>query len=173
MGNLTVSSFNEQPYPARLHALGDISEEVFEQAHPLGPAERYGWNRPQSVQVRHMPQVVRNQPDYYTASNHFVEVMGVGRDGIVKGMKTHKWESYKIWKKIATLMGVSDLLTFVWNSDTEEYVLLSYEQVKNLVTRARKKGTESFNDGNEYYPIPWSWMVETVNGITGAWHLEH
>jgi len=165
-------SFNEQPYKARLHSLGDLSEEVFELAHPLGPTERYGWNRPQNIQVRHMPQVIRNQPDYYTASNHFVEVMGVGRDGIVKGMKLPKWESYKIWKRIAKMMGVEDLLTFIWNSDTEEYAILSYEQMKSLVVRGRKKGVEAFNDGNQYYPIQWEWVVEMVERL-GVWHVDH
>jgi len=163
--------YSEQPFGMRLHSLGDLSETVFEQAHPLGPAERYGWNRPQNVRVRQMPQVVRNQPDYYTASNHFVEVMGVGRDGILKGMKVHKWESYKKWKKIAGIMEVSDLLTFVWNSDTEEYVVLSYEQMKKLVDKGRRKGVEAFNDGNQYYPILWEWITAMVEQ-RGVWHLE-
>ena len=162
-------NFNEQNWTARYSQLGQEAEGVLEGAHPLGAVERYGWHKPSHIHMKNMPAVLRNQPDYYSDSGHLIEVMGLGRDGILKGMKTLKWESYKTWKKICHLLGCHDLVTFIWNSYTEQYALLSYEQMKQLVSKGRRKGAEAFNDGNEYYPILWQWIEDMVDRL-GVWH---
>lgn len=166
-----MTVYRDQPFSTRYASLGNEAESVLEAAHPLGAVERYGWHKPANIKMRNMPIRLRNQPDYYSDSGHLIEVMGLGRDGILKGMKLTKWESYKVWKKVCNLLGIYDLVTFVWNSYTEQYAILSYEQMKGLIGKGRRRGVESFNDGNEYVPILWSDIESTVDRL-GVWHVD-
>lgn len=129
--------------------MGDIAEQVFEEVRPLGRFERLGWNRPE-VPMSRMSPVLRHMPDYYTETGHLVEVMGCGRDGVVK-LKVEKWEAMKWWNKSG-----NEVALFLWNSATNEWSLLDWSQMVTAVRRARAAGIQAFaNDGNRYYPIQW------------------
>ena len=114
-----------------------------------------------------MSAVLRHAPDYYAEAGYWVEVMGCGRDGVLKSLKVVKWESLKKWKTFARMAEV-DLVLFVWNSHTEQYVILSWDETKELVKKARRRGIEAFHDGNEYFPILWEWIVDTASFV-GTW----
>jgi hypothetical protein len=159
-------SFHEKSFDQRFATLGDTAEAVYEAVHPLGKTMRYGWRRP-NISMSKMSPVIRHAPDYYAEAGYWVEVMGCGRDGILKSLKVDKWEALKKWKQFARTAEI-DLVLFVWNSFTEEYVVLSYDEVKSLVTKAKRRGIEEFHDGNRYYPILWEWIKETASFV-GSW----
>lgn len=146
-----MSSYRDQPFYQRLNTMGDISEQMFELIAPLGTYDRFGWNRPKS-KMKHMSNMLRHTPDFYTQIGFLVECAGLGKDGVYK-LKLTKYDALRDWNK------VQDVKLFLWNSSTSEWVLLSWSQVKKLVNRARKVGVKAFeNDGNEYYPIEWDWV---------------
>lgn len=147
-------AYRDQSWNQRFATMGDTAEAVFEEIAPLGSFERYGWNRP-AVPMTKMSAMVKATPDYYCGTGHLVEVKGLGRDGILK-LKVDTYKALQKWNKVQPVM------LFAWNSATEEWALLNWDQIVKLVAKARKKGIESFqNDGNEYYPISWEW-VEVV-----------
>jgi hypothetical protein len=138
--------------------MGDTAEGVFEVVAPLGKYERLGWNRP-SVSLTLMSSVIRHMPDYYSGGK-LVEVMGLGRDGILK-LKTVKYEALKYWNTSG-----NEVVLFVWNSHKKTYALLNWNTIKSCVTLARNRGIEAFeNDGNEYYPIQWEWVVDLSDTV--------
>lgn len=145
--------------------MGDQAEEVYEAAHPLGKTLRFGFRRPKGIDFRSIKEVFRHTPDYITESNYLVEVMGCGRDGVLKSMKTDKYEALKEWAVIARLG--TGLVFFIWNSHEQEYIILSWDLMKKMVNRYRSK-IEEFNDGNKYYPLPWSELREEA-AIVGKW----
>lgn len=146
-----MTNYRDQPFNKRLSTMGDISEQMFEAIAPLGKWERFGWNRP-SLTMTHMSEFIRHKPDYYTQIGYLVECAGLGRDGVYK-LKLTKYEALKAWNKH------QEVRLFLWNSSMSEWVLLSWDQVKSLVGKARKAGVKAFeNDGNEYYAIQWSWI---------------
>lgn len=154
-------SFNSLPFRAREGTLGDIAEEIFLKNRPLGNAERFGWRRPENISMKTLPPAIRNMPDFYAASGYLVEVAGLGRDGVLKSIKVEKYESLKVWRRIAKMLDLTDIALFVWNSFEEQFVLISWESLVKLVAKAKKvNGIEKFNDGNEYYPINWDWLVD-------------
>jgi hypothetical protein len=161
-----MGKFHEQNFKQRFAAMGDAAEAVYEAVHPLGKTVRYGWRRP-GISMQKMSTVIRHAPDYYAEAGYWVEVMGCGRDGILKSLKVDKWEALKKWKQFARVAGV-DLVLFVWNSHREEYVVLAWDEIKKLITKAKRKGIEEFHDGNKYYPIDWEWIVE-VASFVGTW----
>lgn len=163
-------SYNKRPFGQRLNTMGDIAESVFESALPLGKVERWGWNRPKNVKITAMPKLFRFKPDYYCDSGYLVEVMGLGKDQVLKSMKVNKWESMKEWAAICRKQD-TELMFFIWNSYTEEFVVLTWDEMRSVVAKARKRGVESFDDGNEYYPIPWTDCAEAATFVT-KWYDE-
>ena len=148
-------SYREQEWGSRFTTLGDIAEKVFIDASPLGRVERLGWRRP-AVSLKLMGSNIRHQPDFYSSSGHLVEVMGLGRDGILK-LKTEKWDALKWWNQSG-----NNVVLFVWNSHKEEYALVPWDTLKGLVLKARTAGVEAFEvDGNQYLPIQWEWIAKT------------
>jgi len=134
--------------------MGDDAESEFERyATRVGyTIERLGWNRPK-MGVSKMGQFLRHMPDYYCSDGHLYEVVGMGRDGILKGVKVEKWESLKWWNK------VQPVRLFVYSSAEKAVVMLPWPALVQIVAQARKDGIRSFkNDGNEYYPIRWEWL---------------
>ena len=108
----------------------------------MGKWERFGWNRP-NISMSNMTSEIKHMPDYYTANGYFVEVGGLGRDGIYK-LKLDKYEALRFWNKMQPLK------LFVWNSSTSEWALIDWSQLKRLVAKARKLGMEAIdNDENE------------------------
>ena len=148
-------SYREAPWSARFASLGDEAEGVFEAVLPLGKVQRFGWRRP-DVPMTNMGARVRHMPDYYAASGYLVEVMGLGRDGILK-LKLDKWDALKWWNQSGNKVAL-----FVWNSSKKMYVIVAWDALRTLVGRARQAGIASFQvDGNEYYPIQWEWIAES------------
>jgi len=144
--------------------LGDTAEGVFSEVKPLGRFERLGWRRP-SVRMKHMSANIRHMPDYYCESGYHVEVMGLGRDGVLK-LKTDKYDALKWWNKSGNPVAL-----FVWNSHLKLYALISWGELKRLISKARNEGIAEFhNDGNTYYPIKWEWIAEDciVSSIEAA-----
>lgn len=159
--------YRDQPWNSRFGKMGDQAEDVFEKVKPLGPYIRFGWNRPRGISVVHMPTVLRHKPDFYAAGS-LIEVVGLGRDGILK-LKVSKYEALKLWRKLLDDGGGQDILLFVWNSHKEEYAILSWSEQKKLVQQSRRlRGVQEFNDGNKYFPILWSEIKETASWID-AW----
>lgn len=153
--------YSEQPFRQRLATMGDESEGVFSEVRPLGAFQRLGWRRP-DVSMRAMGPTLRHLPDFYCESGHLVEVMGCGRDGIVK-LKTVKYDALKRWHQD------QPVALFVWNSSRRQWALAQWDAVKRHVAKARKRGVQAFeNDGNEYYPISWGELASDPAVFVGA-----
>lgn len=153
-------TYADQNWGQRVGTLGDIAESVFEEVAPLGTFVRYGLNRP-PFRVKGLTPEQRNTPDYLTGTGDFVEVMGCGRDNVLK-LKLEKWDAQKRWQKLGPVK------YFFWNSNHSEWALLTLAQVQKLVTQGRKaRGVQAFNDGNEYIGIDWEW-IEGVFPYVGA-----
>jgi hypothetical protein len=146
--------YRDRPFGQRFGTLGDEAEGVFTAVRPLGASQRLGWRRP-TVPMTRMSSKIKHMPDFYADSGHLVEVMGLGRDGILK-VKVEKYESLQWWNKSGTPVAL-----FVWNSALRRYALISWPELTRLVGKARRAGTLHFNDGPEYYPIQWTWIEET------------
>lgn len=144
-------TYSNQPWNQRVGTLGDIAEGIFEQVAPLGSMIPYGLRRP-PFRVKNLNSFQRNTPDYLTANGEFVEVMGCGRDGVVK-LKLEKWEAQKQWAKQGPLR------FFLWNSNTQEWAMVSSADMAKLVTKGKRKdGVQEFQDGNQYVGIDWEWL---------------
>lgn len=155
-------AYHQQPWSQRFKTLGDIAEGVFLQVAPLGPAERVGWRRP-SLPMSAMSDFLRHAPDFYTKSGHLVEVMGCGRDGIVK-LKESKYKALLEWAKH------QKLALFVFNSKLNTWVLTPFESVKKAVARARRRGRVAAfeNDGNVYFELPYQELQEDKDAMSGS-----
>lgn len=135
-----------------MNTLGDPAENVFDTVAPFGKHAEFGWRRP-PVTMRHMTDALRHMPDFYVESGFLVEVMGCGRDDIVK-LKPPKWEGLKVWNAI------QPVALFVYNSARSEWCVVAWKELKSAVNRARRAGTKAFSDGNEYWEIPWDSLVD-------------
>lgn len=98
-------SFADSSFAARLGAMGDQAESVFEDLFPKH--HRNGLNRP-DMQVSQLTLKQRNTPDYL-CQDGYVEVMGIGRDSTLK---------LKLDKAVALCQWNADSLVdlFVWDS---------------------------------------------------------
>lgn len=134
--------------------MGDMAEGAFEKALPFGRSERLGWRRP-SVTMTNMHPTLRHMPDFYTESGKLVEVVGCGRDKTLK-LKCSKYEALEAWNDI------QPVALFVFNSNLMAWVALEWKAIKACVDRAHVRGIKSFDDGNEYFPIPWSDLSEVA-----------
>lgn len=157
-------AFHERSFNQRFAEMGDQAEAVYEDARPLGKTIRFGFRRPKGISFKRMPKVMRHAPDFYAESGYLVEVVGLGKDGILKSFKTEKVEALKVWNRISALLGV-DLALFIWNSSEQQYVVLEWKELLPLIAKAKKKGMETFHEGNEYYPIEWEWITSTRKPI--------
>ena len=154
-------SFNEQSFAKRFQTMGDMAENVYAEVKPLGNTTRFGFRRPKGVKFGTFPEGLRHMPDYVTSS-YLVEVMGLGRDGILKSMKVSKYEALKEWNKFARRIGLLGVVLFIWNSAKKQYMILSWQDIVDEVKYSKRKhdGPLSFqNDGNEYYPLEWERLV--------------
>lgn len=142
--------------------MGDNAESEFERwATRSGlTVERLGWDRPQ-MGVSKMSQHLRQMPDYYASDGHLYEVVGMGRDGLLKGVKVEKWESLKFWNT------VQPVRLFVFSSSERAVVMLPWPAIVTIVAKARRDGIQAFkNDGNRYFPIRWEWLEPYQVGTT-------
>lgn len=143
-----ATSFHELSFRERYATLGDPAEAVFEAVAPAGNFDRFGWHRPRNGFGKMTP-LLRNQPDYYVQTGHLVEVMGCGKDGILK-LKLHKMAALRQWHKLQPVK------MFVWNSHLGRWALIDFPEVERLFNHAKKKGVEQFHDGPKYVEIPWA-----------------
>jgi hypothetical protein len=145
--------YRNRSWDERVGTLGDMAEGVFEAISPYGRWERFGWNRPQNVTMRHMAPFVRHAPDYYTQTGVLVEVMGCGKDNLVK-LKVDKYEALKTWNRVANPVAL-----FLWNSSEREWAVLEWDDIKRLFNKAKRKGVLEFEpDKNKYVAIDWEWV---------------
>lgn len=154
-------SFHEQSFGKRFAVMGDLAEVVYEEVKPLGNTTRFGFRRPKGVKFGTFPEGLRHMPDFVTAS-YLVEVMGLGRDGVLKSMKVSKYEALKAWNQFAIKIGLLGLVLFIWNSAKKQYVVLAWKDIVDEVKYSKNKhdGPKAFeNDGNEYYPMEWERLV--------------
>ena len=156
-----MSEYRKQPFSQRFHTLGDTAEEVFDTVHPLGNSTEFGFRRPKGLKFSSLPETFRHMPDRITAT-YLVEVMGLGRDGILKSLKETKYEALKYWQKWAKEGGLLGVVLFVWNSAEREFLILDWATVvKEVAYSKRKHGIQSFeNDGNTYYRLDWDRIRE-------------
>ena len=161
--------YRDQPFHQRFDKMGDEAEGVYAKIKPFGKTIRFGWNRPKGIEFKKLPQILRHKPDFYAEDGYLVEVVGLGKDGILKSIKVEKYEALKTWARIARLLDL-ELAFFIWNSSKNQYALLTWKKLTVLTRRsANKLGIQAFaNDGNEYYPIPWEWILEAA-----SWVEEH
>ena len=125
---------------------------MYERVLPYGKTVRMGWARP-DISLNLMSSRIRSIPDYY-ASGFLVEVMGLGRDGVLK-LKEDKWDALRWWNTSGNPVSL-----FVWNSSTSEYALIEWGVLVRLVAMGRAAGVLAFEvDGNRYYPIRWEWVI--------------
>ncbi len=141
--------------------MGDTAESVYEAVAPLGNTCRFGFRRPKGIKFSTFPERLRHQPDFVTAS-YLVEVMGLGRDGILKSMKVSKYEALKGWDRFAKWLGLMGVILFVWNSSEKQFLTLTWTDLVKEVTYSRKKyGIQAFeNDGNTYFRLDWDRLKE-------------
>ncbi len=167
-----MSQYRDLPFDQRYATLGDIAENVYLQVTPLGSTTRFGFRRPEGIRFSMLPVTLRAMPDFITPT-HLVEVVGLGRDGILKSIKTTKYEALKVWSKIAKLTGLMGLVLFVWNSSERQFLVVSWENiVKEVSYSKRKHGVQKFeSDGNEYYSLEWDRLKVAASTI-GSWEDE-
>lgn len=156
-----MPAFHDQTFAQRFAVMGDTAENVYEAVAPLGNTCRFGFRRPKGVKFSTFPEKLRHQPDFVTAT-YLVEVMGLGRDGILKSMKVSKYDALIVWNKVAKLLGLMGLVLFVWNSSKKQFLTLTWSSIVEEVAYSKKKyGVQTFaSDGNTYYRLDWDRLVD-------------
>lgn len=153
-------TFADQPASVRFIAMGDEAESVFEKSKPLGNYVRFGFRKPKGIKFSTIVSTMRHTPDYLTETGYLVEVMGLGRDGVLKSLKPEKYDALKRWNSFIKAAGGQGVLAFIWNSHWSTYAIINMDTIKGLIRRAINAGMETFEDGGEYFPIQWRWIVE-------------
>ncbi len=163
---MTEKAFHTQSFNQRFTVMGDVAENVYEAVKPLGSTIRFGFRRPKGIKFGTFPVGFRHAPDFITAS-YLVEVMGLGRDGILKSMKVSKYDALKEWHKFSIKLGGLGLVLFIWNSSKRQYVILAWSDIVDEVKYSKRKhGVQVFeNDGNKYYRLEWSRLCSKATFI--------
>lgn len=146
--------------------MGDTAEEVYQKVTPLGNTTRF--RRPKGVKFGTFPAGFRHMPDFMTAS-YLVEVMGLGRDGILRSMKVTKYKALKEWQKFAKRLGLLGLIVFVWNSSKQQFITLAWADVVREVTHSKNKYgvQQGENDGDAYFRLDWDRLVAAATYVGG------
>ena len=137
--------------------MGDPAEEAYQETLPLGKTTRFGFRRPEGMKFSSIPTRIVTGKHFITAT-YLVEVVGLGADGILKSIKTTKYEALKEWNKFAARMGLLGVAVYVWNSSKRMFLVLPMNVIMEEVKYSKRKhdGPLAFeNDGNEYYPLEW------------------
>ncbi len=129
-----------QPFAARIGAMGDMAEAVFESVYPESWC-RYGLNRP-NIYLGDVPAFVRHTPDYLTAKG-LVEVGGFGADGTYK-FKIEKAEALMAWHQLWR----TDL--FLYDSKLKQY---GWVRLPEIIEVSRALTPKVFSEGKPYWPI--------------------
>ncbi len=149
-------AYRDQPFGQRFQVMGDTAEGVYLEVKPLGNTTRFGFRRPKGVKFSHFPERYRHMPDFITPT-YLVEVVGLGRDGILKSIKVSKYDALKWWHKQAKEGGLMGLVIFIWNSSEREFITLDWKTIQDEVAYSKRKyGVQAFeSDGVEYYRLDW------------------
>jgi hypothetical protein len=151
-------AFHEQDYAARYQRLGDQAEAAYLEQLPHGPAVRFGWKRP-PISFGNMPDMLRYMPDFYTADGWLCEVMGCGKDMVLRGLKVKKWLAMSRW-----FYAELPLRYWLWNSHLKQGVTVTHDEMAALVSRAPVKEFDLGRAGaKEFYEIPWAWLGEVAD----------
>ena len=133
-----MTAFHQRSWTQREKALGDEAESVFEAVQTKGFA-RYGINRP-PVQVHKLHLMVRYTPDYMR-STELVEVMGAGRDQV---LKHEKLSALQMWDAL-----IMPTHLFVWDSHQRRH---GECRIGDLPIGGVPVG--KFPEGKAFYGIP-------------------
>lgn len=130
-------TFHAQSFEARLGAMGDTAEGVFDIIYPKH--HKLGLNRP-PFNVAGMGAMLRYTPDR-ALRDRLVEVMGLGKDRVLK-LKHEKLDALIAWTMVAPV----DL--FVYDQTEHDY----YEApIAMWASRAHLFGEEGeFHEGKTY-----------------------
>ena len=152
------ASFSEQNWRERKAYLGHTSEKAFEE-YCLREGityERFGYHEDSMLDYKYLPLYVRIRPDYIAQSGpetFFVEVKGVGKDGIIK-LKIESLEGLTYWSLLLPVK------IFVYDSSRKRASLTTLDEVKTKFTRIYP---ERFTSGMKlFYPIPiqeFAWLT--------------
>lgn len=135
-----MTAFHEQGWTQRFGVLGDTAEAVFDLVHPKN--HKLGLNRP-PFGLGGMDPVMRYTPDRMIRTSA-VEVMGIGRDGVLK-LKHEKLDALKTWAKIMLV----DLFVYHQTADVYYQAPLS----KWNLALARHGVDDEFDDGKTYIAL--------------------
>lgn len=135
-----MSQFHRQSFQNRFQAMGDEAEGAFDEVFPKN--HKLGLNRPPFTMTK-MTVEMRYTPDRMDATA-FVEVMGVGRDRLLK-MKTEKFDALFTW----TMLGPVDL--FVWDSHKRNWYRAPIKQW--FLAAAGHGSVGSFDEGKQYIAL--------------------
>ena len=137
--------------------MGDPAEDKFLQELPLGQADKFGLRRP-NVKLGLFSAFVLHTPDFLTSTGWLVEVMGVGKDQILK-LKVSKLDALCEWEE------KQRVALYVWDSYKKRSLTAPLEDVVAVAFVVRDRdGCSSFeNDGNVYFPIPVDELAEREN----------
>lgn len=133
-------SYADQPWEARVGVLGDKAEAEFEARSRLGFV-RTGLKRP-PIRVRDLHPYVAQLPDYLTTKG-WIEVMGMGEDGILK-LKIKKLEALNYWGLLMPLV------LWVWDSHKKRHTEVPLERLNDLAVSAK---IGFFPEGTPYYEL--------------------
>lgn len=158
--------YRKQNFASRFATLGDTAEQVYDAVKPLGNTTSFGFRRPKGLKFSSLPETFRHMPDRITPT-YLVEVMGLGRDGILKSMKESKYEALKLWNKWAQQGGLLGVALFVWNSSEKQFLTLTWSSIVEEVNYSKRKyGIQEFEvDGNKYYRLDWDRLVEKASTV--------
>jgi hypothetical protein len=133
-------SFNRAGFGARFATMGDPAEEIFAEVEPKH--HKLGMRRP-PFGLAGMPSTMRYIPDFVTR-NSFVEVMGVGRDRLLK-VKNEKLDALKLW----SVLGPVEL--FVWDQHKDATFQAPLAEWVTAMTHHGERGT--FSEGKSYIAL--------------------
>jgi hypothetical protein len=143
------STFNQQSWIDRKAFLGHTSENAFEIFCKREGIvfEHFGQKTQTLLDYKTIPIYVRTRPDYICQRENecfFVEVKGVGKDGILK-IKLDAVVSFPFWDVHLPVK------IFVYDSARKKYSFFSFDLLKQKLT---KHDPERFvNDKKMYFPI--------------------
>ncbi len=140
-----MNAFSERPWAARFSEMGDTSEKKFVELVE-GKCERWGFNRPEGLNITRLPARVRAAPDFVT-TDRFIECMGLGR--------AQKLQIKD--EKLGVLRWYNDLLptsVFVWDSHKKRACLISVAALGRLINTPDLVTLNYFDDRKLVFCLP-------------------
>lgn len=140
-----VTQFSQRPWAARFAEMGDTSEKKFLEFCD-GKAERWGFNRPEGLNITRLPARVRAAPDFVT-NDGFVECMGLGRKQMLQ-VKDEKLGVLRFWNDLMPTR------VFVWDSHKKRSCIISVPALGRLVNTPDLCSFEYFDGRKLVFCVP-------------------